>query len=117
MMRSPSRVPPTRLLLGAASRTLRSIISPMRLSPLDPNIIGMQGGTAFAHFIAGRYDEASSWAEKALWQQANHLTLLIVATASHALGGRAAEARQTLAHLCDYACLTSQTARRLGGWK
>jgi tetratricopeptide (TPR) repeat protein len=73
----------------------------MRLSPLDPNIIGMQGGTAFAHFIAGRYDEASSWAEKALWQQANYLTLLIVATASHALGGRAAEARQTLAHLCD----------------
>jgi len=73
----------------------------IRLSPLDPNIIGMQGGTAFAHFIAGRYDEASSWAEKALWQQANYLTLLIVATASHALGGRAAEAQQALAHLCD----------------
>ena len=73
----------------------------MRLSPLDPNIIGMQGGTAFAHFIAGRYDEASSWAQKGLWQQANYLTLLIIATASHALAGRLAEAGQALAPLRD----------------
>jgi TolB-like protein/class 3 adenylate cyclase len=73
----------------------------MRLSPLDPNMIGMQGGTAFAHFIDGRYDDASSWAQKGLWQQANYQTLLIIATASHALGGRLAEARQALAHLRD----------------
>jgi tetratricopeptide (TPR) repeat protein len=71
----------------------------MRLSPLDPNLIGMQGGTAFAHFIAGRYDDASTWAQKGLWQQANYQTLLIIAPASHALGGRLAEARQVLAHL------------------
>ena len=37
----------------------------MRLSPLDPHTIAMQAGTAFAHFLAGRYDEASSWTEKA----------------------------------------------------
>jgi len=73
----------------------------MRLSPLDANMIGMQGGTAFAHFIAERYDDASSWAQKALWQQANYLTLLIVATASHALGGRLAEARQAQTQLRD----------------
>jgi len=71
----------------------------MRLSPLDPNMIGMQGGTAFAHFIAGRYDDASNWAQKGLWQQANYQTLLIIAPASDALGGRLAEARQALAHL------------------
>ena len=73
----------------------------MRLSPLDPNMIGMQGGTAFAHFIDGRYDDASSWAQKGLWQQANYQTLLIIATASHGLGGRLAQARQALAHLRD----------------
>ena len=56
-------------------------------------------GTAFAHFIAGRYDDASTWAQKGLWQQANYQTLLIIAPASHALGGRLAEARQVLAHL------------------
>ena len=36
----------------------------MRLSPLDPFIFSMQGVTAFAHFFANRYDEASAWAEK-----------------------------------------------------
>jgi hypothetical protein len=33
---------------------------------LDPLIFGMQNGTAAAHFLAGRYGEASSWAEKTL---------------------------------------------------
>ena len=73
----------------------------MRLSPLDPNMIGMQAGTAFAHFIAGRYDELSSWAQKALWEQTNYLTSLIAATASNALAGKLPEARQALARLRD----------------
>ena len=37
----------------------------MRLSPLDPEMYRMQAGTALAHLFAGRFDEASSWAEKA----------------------------------------------------
>jgi hypothetical protein len=64
-------------------------------------MIGMQAGTAFAHFIAGRYDEASSWAQKALWEQANYQTSLVVATASHGLTGRIVEGHQALAHLRD----------------
>ena len=49
------------------SRTSRSSIMAhaMRLNPLEPEIFRMQFGTAFAHFLAGRYDDASSWAEKA----------------------------------------------------
>ena len=43
----------------------------LRLSPFDPHTIAMQGGTAFAHLIAGRYDEAASWADKAMWEHAN----------------------------------------------
>ena len=71
----------------------------MRLSPLDPQIIAMQAGTAFAHFLAGRYDEASSWAEKALWEQTNYVTTLRSAAASNALAGRLAEARKIMARL------------------
>jgi adenylate cyclase len=41
----------------------------MRLSPLDPILYNMLVGTAFAHFLAGRYDEASAWANKALREQ------------------------------------------------
>jgi hypothetical protein len=63
----------------------------MRLSPLDLHIIGMQAGTAFAHMLAGRYDEASSWAEKAMWAQ-NYLTPLRIAVASHALAERPSSA-------------------------
>ena len=37
----------------------------MRLSPLDPEMYRMQAGMAVAHLFAGRFDTASSWAEKA----------------------------------------------------
>jgi tetratricopeptide (TPR) repeat protein len=71
----------------------------LRLSPLDPRVISLQAGTAFAHFLAGRYDAASSWAEKAMWAQTNYVTPIRIAAASHALAGRLAEARQALARL------------------
>ena len=38
----------------------------MRLSPLDPEMFRMQTGTAMAHLFAGRFDAASSWAEKGI---------------------------------------------------
>ena len=38
----------------------------MRLSPLDPSMYGMRGAMAYAHFLASRYDMASSCAEKAM---------------------------------------------------
>ena len=60
----------------------------MRLSPLDPLMFVMQNGIAFAHFFAGRYDEASSWAEKALREDPNYLPAVRVLAASSALAGR-----------------------------
>jgi len=44
----------------------------MRLSPLDPFLYNMHVGTAFAHFLAGRYDEATAWANSALHEQPNY---------------------------------------------
>jgi tetratricopeptide (TPR) repeat protein len=71
----------------------------MRLSPLDPQIITMEAGIAFAHFLTGRYDEASSWAEKTLWAQTNYITPICIAAASSALAGRLAEAQKAMARL------------------
>jgi tetratricopeptide (TPR) repeat protein len=71
----------------------------MRLSPVDPILFRMQGATASAHFFAGRYDEASSWAEKALRESPNLQQALRVAAASHALAGRLERARKTIAHM------------------
>jgi TolB-like protein len=88
----------TRVYLGEPEAAIKHFARAMRLSPLDPHIIGMQAGTAFAHMLAGRYDEASSWAERAMWAQ-NYLTPLRIAVASHALAGRLTEAKKALARL------------------
>ena len=71
----------------------------LRLSPLDPLSFRAQGGIAFAHLLAGRYDEASSWAEMALRQQPNFLAAVRELAAANALAGRLLEAQKTMAHL------------------
>ncbi len=57
----------------------------MRLSPLDPALYNMQTGTAFAHLLAGRYDEASSWVEQPFQNDLKYLQAAAVTAASHAL--------------------------------
>ena len=47
-----------RIYLGEPDTAIRHFAHAMRLSPLDPQTITMQAGTAFAHFLAGHYDEA-----------------------------------------------------------
>jgi TolB-like protein/class 3 adenylate cyclase len=83
-----------RILLGEPELAIAHMAQAMRLNPLDPLIFGMQNGTAAAHFLAGRYDEASSWAETALRTHANYAPALRIAAASHALAGRFAEAKK-----------------------
>lgn len=88
-----------RVWLGEPDLAIAHLAHAMRLSPLDPQMIVIQAGTAFAHFIAGRYDDASSWSEKALWEQANYLTPVVLAAASNAFAGRNARAQQAIARL------------------
>ena len=73
----------------------------MRLSPFDPLMFTMQGVTAFAHFFAGRYDEAVAWAERAFWERPNILATLRIAAASYALAGRAEEAQKAVARALE----------------
>jgi TolB-like protein/DNA-binding winged helix-turn-helix (wHTH) protein/Tfp pilus assembly protein PilF len=69
----------------------------MRLSPFDPFMFSMQGVTAFAHFFAGRYDEAVAWAEMAFRERPSILATLRVAAVSYALAGRLEDARKAVA--------------------
>jgi hypothetical protein len=69
----------------------------MRLNPLDPIFFGLQTGTAVAHFLAGRYNEASSWAEKAVVECMTFLPALRITAASHALAGRLEQAQKATA--------------------
>jgi TolB-like protein/class 3 adenylate cyclase len=82
--------------LGEPEIAIEHVTRAMRLSPLDPGLWAMQSAIALAHFIAGRYDEAISWGEKAIREGTNFLPVFRVAAASRALAGRPEEARQAL---------------------
>jgi TolB-like protein len=71
----------------------------MRLSPLDPEMYRMQAGVAVAHLFAGRFEAASSWAEKAFRDLPTFLMVVGIIAASHALAGRTDEARRAMSHL------------------
>ena len=88
-----------RLALGQADTAIDHVARAMRLSPLDPFMRGRQTTTAAAHLIAGRYDEALSWAAKALRPDPNFAPAWRMAAASHALAGHMEEAQAACARL------------------
>jgi tetratricopeptide (TPR) repeat protein len=71
----------------------------IRLSPVDPQMFVIEAGIASAHFIAERIEDSATWAERALKGSADYGPALRIATASHALAGRAANSAQTLTGL------------------
>ncbi|HEX5477394.1 MAG TPA: winged helix-turn-helix domain-containing tetratricopeptide repeat protein [Burkholderiales bacterium] len=88
-----------RILRGEPDDAIERLAHAMRLSPLDPEMYRMQAGTAMAHLLAGRFDTASSWAQKALRDLPSFLIAVGVIAASHALAGRTDEARRAMRHL------------------
>jgi TolB-like protein/class 3 adenylate cyclase len=91
----------TKAFLGEPDAAIEHLTHAIRLSPLDPLKFRAQGGIAFAHFLAGRYDEAALWAEKALLERPNYLAAIRELAAANALAGRLAEAQKAMAHLRD----------------
>ena len=83
-------------LNGSFDRAIAEFSWAMRLSPLDPEMYRMQGGMALANLFAKRFDEASSWAEKAFRDSPSFLAVVGIITASHALAGRPEEAKRAL---------------------
>jgi TolB-like protein/class 3 adenylate cyclase len=85
--------------LGEPAVAIKHETQAMRLSPFDPLLARMFTATALALVLTDRYDEASSWAEKALQERPDDVPSLRVAAASHGLAGRIEPARQYLARL------------------
>jgi TolB-like protein len=88
-----------RIWLGEPEIAIEHLAKAMRLSPLDPAFHGMQAATASAHFFAGRYNDASSWAEKTLREQPNNLDVIGLLAMSDAFAGRLEKAHQGMARL------------------
>jgi predicted Zn-dependent protease len=88
---------------GEPDAAIERFAHAMRLSPLDPELYRMQAGLAAAHLFAGRFDAASSWAEKAFRELPSFLMVVNVIAASHALAGRPDEAQRAMKHLRELA--------------
>jgi TolB-like protein len=86
-----------RAFLGKTDTAIEHLARAMRINPLDPLIFSMQGVTAFAHLLAGRYEEACYWAEKAVQEQPNFLAALRMVAVSYAFTERLEEAREAIA--------------------
>jgi adenylate cyclase len=79
-------------------RALESFQQMMRLSPLDPLTVGALYGSAFAYFLASRYEEGLAAATRAIQMAANVLSLAAFIVNAISLG-RSAEATGAAAHL------------------
>ncbi|HUC52014.1 MAG TPA: adenylate/guanylate cyclase domain-containing protein [Xanthobacteraceae bacterium] len=89
----------TKVFLGDPDTAIKHLTDAIRLSPLDPLTFRAQGGIALAHLLAGRFDEAITWAEAALRERPNYLAAIRELAAACALAGRQAEAEKAMAHL------------------
>jgi TolB-like protein len=87
-----------RAFRGESDIAIEHFAHAMRLSPLDPEMFRMQAGTAFAHLLAGRFDDASLWAQRAFSDLPTFLPAVSIIAASHALAGRVEEARRAMQH-------------------
>ena len=85
--------------LGEPEAAIERFARAMRLSPFDPFLRAMRGGTAYAHFLLGRYDEAVSWAAMALQDSPDFQPGLRIAAASNAMAGRPEQAHKAMARL------------------
>jgi tetratricopeptide (TPR) repeat protein len=85
--------------LGEPEPALERFARAMRLNPVDPRMSGMRAGTAYAHFFAGRYDQAASWAAMALQDHPDFQPGLRIAAASNAMAGRPEQAHKAVARL------------------
>ena len=88
-----------RIWCGDPETSIQHFARFQRMSPVDPMLIRANSGIAFAHGLAGRYDEAASHAEQALRENPNLHQALRGAAMAHALAGRVERAREVMERL------------------
>jgi len=88
-----------RVWLGDPEIAIQHFVRFRRMSPVDPMLNRMNSGIAFAHVLAGRYDDASSHAEQALSENPNSHQALRMGAMGHALAGRMERAQKIMDRL------------------
>jgi adenylate cyclase len=87
----------TKVYLGDMDGAIEQLDVALRVNPLDPRRYTTSTAMAYAHFLAGRNDEASALASDVVRQQANYLAAQRIMMACYAMAGRIDEARQACA--------------------
>jgi adenylate cyclase len=87
----------TNVYLGDMGGAIEQLEVALRVNPLDPRRYTTSTAMAYAHFLAGRNDEASALASDVVRRQANYLAAQRIMMACHAMAGRIDEARQACA--------------------
>ena len=88
-----------RAFKGESDEAIARLDRAMRLSPRDPRLDVMMAAIGYAHFAAGRYDEAVKWSERSIRENGTFLPPYRQAALSHALAGRIDEARRAIARV------------------
>jgi adenylate cyclase len=102
--------------LGEPELAIERFARAMRLSPVDPLTMRMRSGTAYAHFLAGRYDQAASWAAMALQDNPDFQPGLRIDAASNAMAGRPEQAHKAMTRLRQlYPALRVSTLKDVQG--
>ena len=92
-----------RLWLNQPDAAIDHFARAMRLSPLDFGFNAAETGTAFAHLRAGRYEEASLWADKALRDQPRSADAAQAVALSSGLTGDLEKAKDAIRRLLEIA--------------
>ena len=92
-----------RLWLNQPDAAIDHFARAMRLSPLDLGFHAAETGTAFAHIRAGRYKEASLWAERALRGQPRSADAAQAVALSSAFVGDLEKAKEAIRRLLEIA--------------
>jgi len=92
-----------RIFLGEPDFAIEHLERAARLSPLDPLTFIVYNGIVTAHFFAGRYEEAHSWAQKTVRLNPNYVVASVMAAVAAALAGRDEEMRKAVGRLLELA--------------
>jgi len=88
-----------KIWMGEPEVAIQRFARAMRLNPLDPQINGMQAGSAHGHFFLRHYEEAASFAAMALQDNPDFQPGLRIYAASTSMAGRLEQARKAVARL------------------
>src|SRR5262249_46985384 len=88
-----------RTFLGEPADAIECFERAMRLNPLDPLAYYAYLGIGTEHLFTGRYEEAASWARKAIHEQPNLTSVWRLAAIAYALSDRILDAREAITRM------------------